>query len=552
MFLSWIDRNVDKFSQTDGANFHLVDPRYEDVLFKMLKTTRAEFETKVLTHAVLMAALLMYSDSRYFEKNGIKRSEGKVNGCRITQTFTHSKGFKITYIEGFLSKKQLNAFIGYELQGFPDELGIVKELEKYNTEKKKLCIPLLLIAALKSMSVEQVVWMLKESQPEFEVNHMRLRLSFIGGATYPIVWKKGLLYFVEGEVLELKPYMQTASRRLKIEKFYVRGPIHLDELIHRRLGIHMYSFGDQHVAGMSACPGKERSKMTIVQLIEETIEAHPDKTIDVFVEKIYSIPGVETPLTQDSYLEDVKKRFKESLKHDKSKSKYRNARFHYVDIRKTPIFELSRKLWERNLLSKEYSKLSKSQWTEKIYEETFSFVEQVIQFILSSYQDEKFAGDVLEKAKIANQLRNLRSDVSPNFGDSILHFFGKEMKERQKWLMGDWEIAKQVKKDNGDLETKFKSLREVNSRIISNMSIFQDLYTVGRMFRTYKESRHGYSSEPAKLVISFLGAVHTSRISRFLIAIAGFSTVQSTTSEIKYQDFQCLEMRSELPLFKYD
>jgi hypothetical protein len=551
MFLSWIDRNADKFSNTEGANFHLITPHSEDKLFASFRTTRENFEAKVMTNKVVTAALLMYSDSRYFEKNGIKTDGKTVNNAKITQTIQHPKGFKITYIEGFLSKKNINSFIFYLLDGFPDKYGIVTELKKYNTENRKLCISWPLFTALGAMSTEQLVWMLKTPQPAFEVDLIRLRITFPQGGTYSIVWKDGPFYFIHVQVPELQPYSASVQDRTTMERMYIRGPVLLDELISRQLGMHIYSFGDHHIWERSICPGKVRTKMTITQLIEETIRAHPDKTIDVFVEKNYSIKNTKTPQCVPCYLTEVCDRFSKELTFDKSNSEYKNARFHYVDIRCNSVFDVYNLLWKNDGFPKKFEAVQESEDPEGLYLRAYHMVEDFIRVASTWFQNGTFTSEILEKAKISQQFRNQRADLGMDLGYHAKEYFANRVAPSWRYMNQDWEKLKEVAK-NGDLKSRYKILQSVNKWISGFMIGFQDFYTIGRMFRKYDKSRGNYSLEPARLVILFLGATHTRNITGFLTKTQLFSIVQHSESGKQYQDFQCLEVRSELPLFKYD
>ena len=48
MLLNWIKKNAYKLTDVEGANFHILTPKYESQLLERLGTTEAEFEDKVL------------------------------------------------------------------------------------------------------------------------------------------------------------------------------------------------------------------------------------------------------------------------------------------------------------------------------------------------------------------------------------------------------------------------------------------------------------------------------------------------------------------------
>ena len=558
MFLSWIDRNVDKFAGTEGANFHLLAPHFEDKLFTKLKTTREEFETKVMTRTDLIAALLMYSDSRYFETNKIKVNGGKVNDIKIVETFQHRAGFKITYIEGLLTKKQITAFMSFALTEFPDPHGLLEELKVHNGNQRNLILGEDLLQALSKMSKEQLVFALRVSQPKFKVNLIALRVTFETGNTYPIIWRHRSTYITNLKVAELDEWFRNAQHRSSIEPIYIRGPVLLDEFVSRSRGIHIYSFGDRHVAGKSFCPGKIRTKMPIDQLIEETIKAHPGRTIDIFVEKDYSFLDKTTPKIEPCYLRDVQTRFRDCLKFDKSKSKYRNARFHYVDIRLKDVFATYKTMWKLGWFPYKYAEIQNDP-DPRALEKYFSRAQVLVaefQIWVPDVRDGRsyvIKPKILQKSKIQKQLDNIKDG---QLRSTIAIYFARKIGTLVNLVIGPDlnRLVANTKKTDFDVDREkiFDALDVIYRYCAQVMASFQDFYTLARMFRSYEKSKGGYSSEPARLIILYLGGMHSRDIAKFLHEEIEVSLVQSVVSNKEFQDFQCLEMRSELPLFKYD
>ena len=106
----------------------------------------------------------------------------------------------------------------------------------------------------------------------------------------------------------------------------IAGPVSLYEIIvpTPKGNKHIYAFGDIHVKE-TTCPNSTKD---ITDFITETINNNQDKIIDLYVEVAFKEPWK----TNKSYLEDMGRIFSDCYL-QRPGCPFKNARFHYVDIR---------------------------------------------------------------------------------------------------------------------------------------------------------------------------------------------------------------------------
>lgn len=89
----------------------------------------------------------------------------------------------------------------------------------------------------------------------------------------------------------------------------------------------------------------------------------------------------------------------------------------------------------------------------------------------------------------------------------------------------------------------------VYNAVLRWASMWMDFYNVARFFRSYKTSRNGYPTEPARKILTYYGDAHCSSISAFLSTLPDFVKVSRSESMASGKDFQCLKLNTPVPLF---
>lgn len=528
MFQAWIEKNGSKFNGVQGANFHIIDPKYEPKLMEVFKTTRENFEAKVISRKILMMAILNYQDSRSFERENMKIRDGKVEGIKILTTANTEHGFKITHMAGFLIPFKLKTFISYLLDGLPtDKFRDI--ITSRNTSGNPICLPLPpeRVEFLK-LSNEGFLTMIFTHFVNVKINKLRMTAEILG-EELPIHWLDDKVcyvsfkkFYTHGDYIQ---QLQNTTLLAMETRPYVliRGPVSMYELVNVADGLHIYMFGDVHVDGRSACPGKETSKQVFHEFVRDTLLANSDKVIDVFFEIDFRLLGDTTPILETNYLAKTVDYFKKCLRIDKTNCPFKNTRFHYVDVRRVQPFDT---------------------YMDKNWRTIDGF-----DLFNDLYPVDKDIEEFLRALKIRKQLNAIENVEHRNF----IEFYWKDKigENRKKFEDVRLEMIEFPTKEN---------VKELDLRMTDLLSLYQDFYTVTRLFRSYSISKNGYSSVKAKHVIMFLGANHVGRINAFfsqftiehITTLNYFKTVEKSVSETKYQDYQCLKIRSELPLFKYD
>src|SRR5207247_746376 len=90
----------------------------------------------------------------------------------------------------------------------------------------------------------------------------------------------------------------------------------------------------------SRCPTgtKQTDTLGMPEFTEALFKANPDKVFDVFLESPYRKAGVEQKrqLASDNYMRDFEEYYATCFEIQKQYCPYKNARFHYVDVRRFP------------------------------------------------------------------------------------------------------------------------------------------------------------------------------------------------------------------------
>ena len=208
---------------------------------------------------------------------------------------------------------------------------------------------------------------------------------------------------------------------------YIERPVNLTEHYSEKYQKHIYIFGDEHIVNPSC--GQDVNKIDIDYFIRNTINS-TKKFVDVFLETtfyrkdIQSIPIVTTGDPNiDKILADqqkmkltsrnlsalalIEQTFHNCLTFDKSQCEYKNARFHYVDMRShiKPSMNLIANIYKTSDVNAKYILFQNMYKFYKIDKQIDNIHNKDIKKLLNEYIENKY--NEMMKIKDWNAFRQL-------------------------------------------------------------------------------------------------------------------------------------------------
>lgn len=533
MFQAWVLKHASKLTNTESANFYILAPKYETAFFKRFETDQSTCEAKLLTNKSLMLAFLNLWNRRNFAANEIRLEDTTVNDIKILET-QQFEGFKITTITGFLTKPHLTKFMRYVLTGFPSD-SLKTRLQSMNEKRLQLFIPCENardeLFDLRDDQLQDIF--LKDNIKPF-LDLQSLHIVFDNGERVGIVWiEKGVYYMLKLPQLYSDAAFNTKVKTPPKPKFiHVEGPITLTEWTSKKRGLHIYMFGDRHVSEMK-CPPGVKPDTTLPKLIEDSLRFNSGKTIDIFLEHFYQDKKLGQRILDKNYLVNTTDHFSDCLKQIKTSCKFKNGRFHYADIRNLGVVKHALNL------------------VQAFYDQVGGIVTDVKLFDLMlkhflHFAETRDPSKALKETKVGKQLEaiadvNLVKMLSAHFETLLIQYRdGLET----LWLSAQTSLNQSNK---GHIYGII-----LIRRVLEWMSRWMDYYTLARIFRSYKTSKNGYSTDAARHVIIYVGNNHCDGISAFLRKLPDFAIGERSESVKGNSSFQCLKVSAKLPLFKYD
>ena len=302
----------------------------------------------------------------------------------------------------------------------------------------------------------------------------------------------------------------------------IAGPVSLYEII-IPAGVanpkHIYAFGDIHTKETTC----SKTTKDITTFITETINANTDKVIDLYVEVACKEPWK----TDKSYLEDMGRVFSDCYLQLSPGCPFKNARFHYVDIRQGE----SESFKQLSMLYTELKQLIHDKRSGKVLLATLHRYEKSNQQVSTFLQPNK---DLLSERLLKKE------QLKSNMTDKIISYFRKCI---------DPSIHKMH-----ELKSKLESSANLNDwndftmNLLNILSCYVDIYTLLRIFRSFRTVAGKISTDPENIIL-YMGNTHINRIVDFLEKVAGGEIVFENTSD-EEDDFQCLDITGiKLPLF---
>ncbi len=360
------------------------------------------------------------------------------------------------------------------------------------------------------------------------------------------------------------------KRKNKIDRMVlISGPFDGSEHKSQKYDKHIYMFGDHHNK-LGDC--KDYKSKNIADFIADVLSEQsgpvggsydPNDIVDVFIEVGFKPKGqafekqlldwTPTGRMEDTYMRDIVKKFSNCLQPTKAFCQYKNARFHYSDIRnKFKFLRIGAEVtWEGT----DNWNFNHGMVTEP---KQVAFMENLKRTVHNNntFQDflyyKKRQRDLHQDAKITKQLSNigpsyLKKKIREYYNGKVSTLFD----EADKYLIS-------YKKTRHDAD-----LLDFILVVVEIGVLIQDYYMVARMFRSFNSP--GREGPPIRKVLIYAGAAHTKNIREF------FNTIQDMIEDYRYTSgklhridntelssrmidpkdlYQCVDIGSRVPLFK--
>lgn len=312
-------------------------------------------------------------------------------------------------------------------------------------------------------------------------------------------------------------------------------------------------FGDSHTYefNISSKVGNNNQikQSTIFDFIKNEIEKS-SCFIDLFLEVPYKYKKNENNLiAKTCFIADTQRYFNTNFDWD-SCCDVDNLRAHYIDLRRVQKNDLDRKMDKlRAVFNVEYYNYKKMH--DKSILNDFKMELENDPNLLFFYQETfdtrlsliNITKEIIDKSKIPKQKANV-------YSDKILKCIEKMEK---RWLNNRNEeenIEWKYLKWNYILDAIYNPTKTKIGNIYYNLTayfgIVLDLYTISRMFRTFKNEKGKYSKPPENIIM-FAGSFHTNRVKDFLIELGG--TLHCSCSNIPGCKNVIKINKNYLPLF---
>lgn len=362
---------------------------------------------------------------------------------------------------------------------------------------------------------------------------------------------------------------------------YISGPISLASF--NLDGRKFHFFGDKHFSkemnceSIVSCLKNNKSKNSdqscydFVYFLDQIFQ-HADRKneyIDFFLETPFVLKNMRFSDIDTDYISSIEKKFRNCLRRDKKKCKYKNTRFHYIDFRIKNSTEISSinyipLLFIKNIQKRKskserekdiffYNLITKRLFSKKINKQLFDSYFQdnfdkswskIIRSLFKGLSRKKYKSQFRDVSKIFQRalkyykIRNgkivhlLKSQFDSLKQDEI-KYKGKYMSDLiQKYIKHlynniDFDM---IRKYWSELIHIVKDKKKISKELLSNLiELIYDLdthlfdaYLLTRMFRIFKYTKRE-EHIPSSMVISFTGNYHNNRYIDFFTNILGLT-----------------------------
>jgi len=327
----------------------------------------------------------------------------------------------------------------------------------------------------------------------------------------------------------------------------VYGITEIEHYTSSKYNMDVYLFGDSHTYTYK-CPGK-RVEQNAALFIEQQIKTSTD-FVDLYLEVPYIAKGKYKTRISSCYMADLQSK-KLSPCFDwlkNGKCPYPNLRAHYVDARNNyidPIYfslvTIFIKAFYNNMITEgELQAVKNSKKLAAIFKTKTSLVKHV-QTLISNTKIQKQL-DAIKDPEIINAINIHKKDwIETSTHDTNIKFnimtWDEILKVLNKIKSG---FGPQIQRENKRLGGP------LYYSIASYNGFLMDIYTVGRMFRTYEPVENKFSGRARKLII-YAGSQHTHRYEKLLKTL-NFNQKSSEGGWPSNRDM-CVVTESKQPFF---
>ena len=327
--------------------------------------------------------------------------------------------------------------------------------------------------------------------------------------------------------------------------FILQGPTAISEWFSQKLKKHIYILSDTHDR-LYGCKAKNGKFINIDELLKMTIKDNTDKLMDFYFEAVYRNKyDTKVYNYKDSFMSDAFKAFENCFEVSKTNCKYKNVRFHYVDIRGSTDILL-------NIDNLQSQIKSIRQNPESGY--TNTYIKILAQYIMDELPELKI---LFVEAKIMKQINNIRNSL---IYDGLYKFLldeGLPIYATLKSILSDILQFNANNMSIAELEDFFSKCEQV---MVNFTSYIMDCYTLARMFRSFKNTRNSITVEDPKYIIIYVGGNHARRYER-LLEFIGMQLVGKNEGEPKMLNpgkstekivaTKCIRVGLRLPFFHH-
>lgn len=275
---------------------------------------------------------------------------------------------------------------------------------------------------------------------------------------------------------------------------YIVGPVSVSEWVNSKKDI--YVFGDIHTKKDQQCPFWGAKTIKFEKFLEQTFENNPNKIIDFYLEQRFISKEFErVNMASGHHLFDVAQYFDECFQVSKLQCKYKNVRFHYVDIRYIP----NTILFDAGSLERLY-----------IYHPTFSQIKYDWYSLRSKLMEPGVINKIFTEARIYKQFDGVPYEIR----NSMIEYWTNLCNQYLSIL---------IKYDEYNIEAHWY--------LIYFGGTVMDAYTMARVFRSFDIEQ--------KYIILYVGDFHKGNYDRFLKHM-NFTLFQSDKSK-EETNYQCLK-----------
>lgn len=337
----------------------------------------------------------------------------------------------------------------------------------------------------------------------------------------------------------VKPINKNADVKLSIKPdvnmsilpSQIRGPISLVEYRSLTFNKHVYVFGEVH-GGEPRCVTKDAT-INVEDFIADTINISSPHVVDVYLEKSRDFSLED--FREEQYLDRIYKKLYPCLRgrHSQGDQKqncpYPNLRFHAVDIRDTENSTSS--IVFLTEIYDAISHLLKARDKESIIDGVQTIARSISMLFGDLKEDKKVDYEpFLEDEQLRKQLQAVDKGVLSTL---MLHLnthtnlTNAEMRDLKEMC----EIIVRRGADDLTLKGFLPAIADIHQEILGFLSLFVDIYTMARIFRSFRKVPGQYSGDPQRIII-YLGDFHAISC-REILRVLGFTLVSQTYAQIQ-------------------